>query len=162
MRIAELTALHVRLPLKRPIAHASHTRRESDNLFICCRLADGTAGWGEGVPREYVTGETIDGAFAQLAVTPLAEQLSADGHNWPQVIGLCQQLQPAAMRDDPRGCYGNALRAAIELSILDAFGRLFGEPVSRVTQHFTPAAGLRASHPRVRYSGVITAETPRK
>src|SRR5688572_6650206 len=162
MRIAELTALHVRLPLKRPIAHASHTRTYSDNLFIRCRLAAGTEGWGEGVPREYVTGETIDGAFEQLAATPVSEQLSTDCHDWPQVIALCQRFQPAALRDDPRGCYGNALRAAVELSILDTFGRLFGEPVSRVTQHFAAAEPIRASHPRVRYSGVITAETPRK
>src|SRR5688500_10112029 len=127
MRISELTALHVRLPLKRPIAHASHTRSSSDNLFMRCRLTDGTEGWGEGVPREYVTGETIEGEFEQLAATPLGEQLSADCGNWPEVIELCQRFRPAAVRDDPRGCYGNALRAAVELSILDAFGRLFGE-----------------------------------
>ena len=47
------------------------------------------------------------------------------------------------MRDDPRGCYGNALRCAVELSIFDAFGRLFGEPVSAVTEHFAPAVAIR-------------------
>ncbi len=161
MRIAELTACHVRLPLKRPIAHASHTRKESDNLFIRCRLADGMEGWGEGVPREYVTGETIAGAFEQLAATPLAEQLAADCNSWADVIALCQRFQPVVGRD-PRGCRANALRAAVELSILDAFGRLFGEPLSRVTHHFAPAETIRADNPRVRYSGVITAETPRK
>ncbi len=162
MRIVELTALHVRLPLKRPIVHASHTRDSSDNLLIRCRLADGTEGWGEGVPREYVTGETIEGAFEQLTATPLGEQVAADCSSWLDVIALCERLQLVVLRDDPRGCYGNALRAALELSILDAFGRLFGEPVSRVTQHFGPAEAVRASHDRVRYSGVITAETPRK
>lgn len=154
--------MHVRLPLKRAIRHASHTRSSSDNLFIRCRLVDGTEGWGEGVPREYVTGETIEGAFEQLSATPLGEQLSADCGHWPEVIALCERFRPAAVRDDPRGCYGNALRAAVELSILDAFGRLFGEPVSRVTQHFPAANSVLANYPRVRYSGVITAETPRK
>src|SRR5688572_26304633 len=109
MRIAELTACHVRLPLKRPIAHASHTRSESDNLFIRCRLSDGTEGWGEGVPRSYVTGETIAGAFEQLAATPLAEQLADDCNSWPDVIALCERFQPAVGKD-PRGCRGNGLR----------------------------------------------------
>src|SRR4051794_24228447 len=61
MRIRSLTAYVVRLPLKRPFKHASTTRHESDNVLIRCELADGTTGWGEGVPRSYVTGETPDG-----------------------------------------------------------------------------------------------------
>lgn len=162
MRIAELTAYHVRLPLKRQIQHASHTRRDSDNLFIRCRLTDGTVGWGEGVPRSYVTGETIEGCFEQLAATPLGDQITADCQTWPDAIALCERLQLAQLRDDPRGCYGNALRAALELSVLDAFGHVFGEPVSRVTRHFAPADTIRADQERVRYSGVITAETRRK
>lgn len=162
MRIAELTAFHVRLPLKRRIQHASHTRSDSDNLFIRCRLSDGTEGWGEGVPRSYVTGETIEGCFEQLVATPLAEQLAADCQSWSDAIGLCERLQLAPMRDDPRGCYGNALRCAVELSLLDAFGRRFGEPVSRVTHQFADAEPVRTDHRHVRYSGVITAETRRK
>ena len=101
-------------------------------MLVRCELADGTTGWGEGVPRSYVTGETPDGCLAQLAATPLAEQLAADCSSWPDVIELCERFQPALDRDDPRGCYGNALRCAVELSILDAFGQLFGEPVSAV------------------------------
>ena len=75
MRIRQLTAYVVRLPLKRPFTHASATRQESENVLVRCELADGTTGWGEGVPRSYVTGETPDGCLAQLAATPLAEQL---------------------------------------------------------------------------------------
>ena len=162
MRIAELIAYQIRVPLKREIRHASAARSESHNLLVCCRLADGSEGWGEGVPREYVTGETVEGAFEQLAITPLAEQLSAACSDWAEVIPLCERFQPAATRDDPRGCYGNALRSAIEISILDAFGRLFGEPLAAVTRHFEPAAAIRSHSNWVRYSGVITAETRRK
>ncbi len=139
MRIRKLTAHVVRLPLKRPFKHASASRNDSDNVLIRCELADGTTGWGEGVPRSYVTGETPDGCLAQLAATPIAEQLSRDCTSWPDVIRLCEQFQPAIDRDDPRGCYGNALRCAVELSILDAFGRLFGEPISKVAKHYAAA-----------------------
>jgi muconate cycloisomerase len=157
MRIGQLTASIVRLPLKRAFVHASAARRESENVLVRCELADGTVGWGEGVPRSYVTGETPEGCLEQLAATPLADQLSADCHSWPDVVGLCENFTPPPKRDDPRGCYGNALRCAVELSILDAYGRLFREPVSNVTRHYAPAATIAASNDRVRYSAVIDA-----
>ncbi len=115
MRIRQLTAYVVRLPLKRPFTHASATRQDSENVLVRCELADGTIGSGEGVPRSYVTGETPAGCLAQLAMTPLGEQLGNDCSSWPDVVRLCEQFTPAADRDDPRGCYGNALRCAVEI-----------------------------------------------
>jgi len=64
MRVKEIIAWQVRIPLKKPIQHASHTRTETDNIVIRVTLDDGTEGFGEGVPREYVTGETIDSAIS--------------------------------------------------------------------------------------------------
>ena len=66
MRVVELTAYHVRIPLKRTIKHASHERTETDNVIVRCVLSDRSEGFGEGLPREYVTGETIDSAFDLL------------------------------------------------------------------------------------------------
>lgn len=157
MRIRKLTAYIVRLPLKRSFSHATATRQDSENDFIRCELTDGTVGWGEGVPRSYVTGETPTGCIEQLGATPVAEQLAADCGSWADVIQLCEGFRPAAMKDDPRGCYGNALRCAVELSILDAFGRLFGEPVSSVTKLYTPAAAVRGGRSVVRYGAVVDA-----
>jgi L-Ala-D/L-Glu epimerase len=165
MRICKLTAHIVRLPLKRPFTHASATRHDSENVLVRCELADGTSGWGEGVPRSYVTGETPDGCLAQLSATPIGEQLSVDCCSWPNVIRLCERFKPAVERHDPRGCYGNALRCAVELSILDAFGRLFGEPVSNVADHFEPARPLVTSADSVQYSAAIDSGSralPRK
>jgi muconate cycloisomerase len=104
-----------------------------------------------------VTGETPAGCVAQLAITALREQLAAECDKWPDVLGLCERFEPAAERDDPRGCYGNALRCAVELSILDAYGRLFGEPVSVVSQVVAQATSIRAERPQVQYSAVIDA-----
>lgn len=157
MRIRRLRAHVVRLPFKQKFGHASASREESENVLIRCELANGIVGWGEGVPREYVTGETPTGCLAQLAITPLAEQLSADCDSWPAVIALCERFQPALDRDDPRGCYGNALRCAVELSILDAFGQLIGEPVGNVARHFAPAASVHAERNAGQYSAVIDA-----
>ena len=66
------------------------------------------------------------------------------------------------IESDPRGMFGNAARCALELAILDAYGRRFGESVGRAVE-LAKVDGLRrfASPRRVRYSGAITAESPR-
>lgn len=161
-RIAQLTAWTVRLPLRREIKHASAARRDSENLLVRCRLADGTEGWGEGVPRRYVTGETPEGALEQLAATPLAEQLGRPCGGWPDVIERCSAFQPRRDEEDARGHRSNALRCAVELAILDAFGRRFGQPVREVVRHYEPARELYTPQPGVRYSTTITAEAPRR
>jgi muconate cycloisomerase len=159
MHIRQLTAIVVRLQLKQAFAHASASRHESDNLLVQCELADGTIGWGEGVPRRYVTGETPATCLELLAASPLGEQLSADCTGWPEVFALCERFAPPVIRDDPRGCRGNALRCAVELSILDAYGRLFGEPLSAAARRYAPAQRILATppHDRVIYSSVIGA-----
>ena len=104
MHIADLTAYIVNLPLKREMKHASFSRRDSANLLVRCRLTDGTLGWGEGVPRSYVTGETPDGAVEILGRTPLAEQLNADVGAWRASREI--HVHPAWIVDvDGRGVY---------------------------------------------------------
>ena len=75
MRIVELTAYHVGIPLKKKIEHASHSRAQNDTLIVRCRLDNGLEGWGEGLPRPYVTGETIETASRQFSETDWPAQL---------------------------------------------------------------------------------------
>jgi L-alanine-DL-glutamate epimerase-like enolase superfamily enzyme len=161
-RIARLTAYHVRIPLKTTIRHASHARRSTDSLIVRCKLQDGTVGWGEGLPREYVTGETIGAAFPLLQATPLAGQLGAALSSLPDAIAMCEGLRLTRPTDDPRDCFGNSIRCAVELSVLDAACRHFEQPLSEVTRLYGPAAGVRLKQDRVRYSAVITSSSVRK
>ncbi len=154
MRVAELTAYQVRIPLVRPIRHASHARTSTDNLIIRCVLEDGTEGFGEGVPREYVTGETIDSAIALLRQSDLASQLEPCS-DFPKALALAERLSVAPIPGDERACQGNAARCAVELALLDAFGRRFGQPLSRVTELLAP--DLYEPSASVRYSYVVTS-----
>ena len=45
MHVAELTAAHVRVPLKKAIKHASYARTSTDNGVVKCVLADGSTGY---------------------------------------------------------------------------------------------------------------------
>ena len=155
MRIRKLTAWHVCLPLKRPFSHASHVRHASENGLLECVLHSGTTGWGEGVPREYVTGEPPRTCFDQLAETCLEEQLSGEFDSWKDVITICERFQPAQTDKNPRDSGSNALKCAVELSILDAFAREAGEPVSQLLSHFPAVRSLGTQKNEVRYSTVI-------
>ncbi len=154
MRVKALTAWHVRIPLKKPIRHASHTRVDTDNVLVRCVLDDGTEGFGEGVPREYVTGETIESALAQLKASDLASQFDPC-RDFPAATALAERLKLAPIPDDERGCRGNGARCAVEMAVLDAYGKHFREPLSTVVKLLTP--DLYEPRPWVRYSGAITS-----
>jgi L-Ala-D/L-Glu epimerase len=162
VRIAELIAYHVQIPLKTKIRHASHTRRMTDSFVVRCVLIDGTQGWGEGLPREYVTGETIDSAFELLRATPLSQSLGAEIDSPESAIEVCESFELTRPQHDPRNCFGNSIRCAVELSILDAACRAAGVPLSDITAKYGPAAGIRKAQDKVQYSAVITSSSPVK
>src|SRR6185312_3234319 len=137
MQIVELEAAHVRIPLKRKVTHASHSRTETDNIVVRCVLSDGSVGFGEGVPRDYVTGETIDFSIDLLKRSDLGNQLPPC-HDFLQVVQAAERFKLLPVPGDDRMIQGNAARCAVELAVLDAFGRAFGEPLMNVTRFLAP------------------------
>lgn len=154
MRVVELIAWQVRIPLRKPIRHASYTRSASDNVVVGCRLENGTTGYGEGVPRDYVTGESIDEAMLMLRRTRWPEVL-ADPQSFSEALSMVESLRLEGGGTDARGCRGNSSRCAVELALLDAYGKHFSQPLSAVTQLLAP--DLYQPRSRVRYSTAITS-----
>src|SRR4051794_34305802 len=113
MRVAELQAIHVRIPFKREFRHASYRRNSTDNVVLRCVLEDGTVGFGEGVPREYVTGETIDSALQLLQLSDLKSQLESC-RDFPAAVEQAERLRLALIPGDERGCQGNGARCSVE------------------------------------------------
>lgn len=162
MRIVELTVYHVRIPLKKAITHASHSRSDTDSLIVRCRLDDGAVGWGEGLPRHYVTGENIEQAWRLLADSDLPRQLGDAFADVPALLPLLDRFQPLRPAGDDRECFGNSARCAVELSVLDAACRSAGLPLSAVTALVPETAAIRGAAERVRYSAAFTAMRPWK
>lgn len=153
---------HVVVPLRKPIRHASHSRADSDNLVVRVTLADGTVGFGEGVPRSYVTGETIASTFAALGGFNLARALGPPPTTFEAAARATLGFVLPADASDPRGMATNAARCALELALLDAYGRAFGASVGDAVRIGADWSGATFPQPKpVRYSGAITAESPR-
>src|SRR5262249_38824204 len=139
---------------RKAIKHASHTRTETENIVVRCTLDDGTVGYGEGVPREYVTGETAHTAIELLKKSDIVSQLEVCP-DFTRAVAVAERLRLAPVPGDHRGVGGNAARCAVELALLDAYGRAYGEPLSAVTKHVAPE--LYQFRDWVRYSGAITS-----
>lgn len=97
-------------------SHASARRSATENV-ICVAEADGVVGYGEGCPRSYVTGETITTAtafFDRHRREIETEACNLSGLNaWIAANERAIDGAPAAF-------------AAIELALLDRFGRREG------------------------------------
>ena len=109
------------------------------------------------MPREYVTGETIDTAFAQLRSTDWRQLLPGEAADLPAAVKMCAGMRLAdAGLSGKRDCFGNAARCAVEIALLDAFCRRVGQPLSAVTGAVPESLAIRRKQARVRYSGAWT------
>jgi L-Ala-D/L-Glu epimerase len=159
MSLRAIELFHIDAPLKKTIRHASHERSASDNLVVRVELEGGAVGFGEGVPRSYVTGETIESTFATLSSFDWARHVGRPA-TFAQVVERLLALELPETQNDPRGMAGNAARCAIELALLDAYGHHFGASVSQAVRQVANGHDILAPLPsRVRYSGAITSES---
>jgi L-Ala-D/L-Glu epimerase len=156
VHVVQLDASIVRIPLRRAVKHASYTRFETHNLVVRCQLSNGSVGWGEGVPRDYVTGETAESSLKILQETEWKQHLEAC-LDFAAAVELAERIQLNPQSGDARGCIGNAARCAVELAILDAYGHVYGEPLMNVTHLLAPE--LYEPQESVRYSGIILSST---
>jgi len=154
--ITELQLSAVDLPFKHAFRHAAAERTTSDSLFLRARLSTGAKGWGESLPRVYVSGESRDEAFALLRDTILPPLLGRTFQSFPEVVSFlekCDGKAPAewVRPDVPQ----SSAWCSVDLALLDAFGRAFGEPAWPGVAR-DPRSAVEALR-RCRYSGVVSA-----
>jgi L-Ala-D/L-Glu epimerase len=119
---------HVSMPMLAAFGHARATRTVADNVVVTVECG-GAPGIGECVPRDYVTGESIDSVFAALTSLDLdAIERSIDGESFAAAARSIDALDLPARLAAP-GRPGLAASCALELALLDAHGRKHGQPL---------------------------------
>lgn len=165
MRIHRLTAFQVPIALKKPVRHASHTRYQNETLIIRCVMDDGSCGWGEGLPRPYVTGETIDSVWRHMEQTDFSALSNGTFSHAQEVSQAVDGFELARVPADSgieiRECFGNAVRCALELAILDAACKAEAITIGEFIQRHPAVAAISSSRNEVFYSGAVTSMTPR-
>src|SRR3712207_6009633 len=66
MRIKSCTIYALGIPFVEAFAHSTKSRTHSDSIVVRLEGADGTVGYGEGIARSYVTGETVETSVKQI------------------------------------------------------------------------------------------------
>ena len=146
MKPVAATLFALRLPFVEGFVHSQHDRRFSDSIVVAVRDESGVVGFGEGVPRPYVTGETQDSALDHIAndLWPAVRRRTARGIH--RCLGAVSDLIPEQSIDN--AVSDGASRAALELALLDTGLKIAGVPMGRL---------LPPRRSRVVYSGVIEA-----
>jgi L-Ala-D/L-Glu epimerase len=150
--VTELQLFAVDLPFKTAIRHAAAARTTSESLFLRVGLDSGVDGWGEALPRAYVSGESRQDAFALLRDQILPTLVGRTFQSLPEVVSFLEKCDGKAPTEwvGPEVAQ-TAAWCSVDLALLDAFGRAFGEPASLGGQ---PSGGALE---RYRYSGVVSA-----
>lgn len=145
MRIVSFDIFAADLPFRKVLSHSAASRSASDSVFLKCTTDSGAIGFGECLPRAYVTGESRDSTYHLLRdrilprLTGMEFESLADA--WA-FLDHCDGNAPTGWvaADVPQ----TAAWCAVDLALLDACGHAFG----RTTFGSTAT--------RLRYSGVLT------
>lgn len=157
MRIVSAHLYALSIPFKIPFSHKLMTRSYSDSIIVKLTADNGESGYGEGIPRPYVTGETVTTCLnhIQRVLLPHVERHDLSELSLNEVpqslLSEISALLPAMGKDSVVAF--NASKAAVEIALIDILlkqkGKSLGSLIPPVTDSVT-------------YSAVITADSEDK
>lgn len=154
-RVDALTIYRLAIPFHQAFSHARHSREESDAIIVQVTGSDGRSGFGEGLPRAYVTGETTDSMIERIRDFLAPEIFRENFFAGWQTLEQLQSLLPDWTQNlgSNNGVIAwNAAFCAVELALLDWSLR---------ADHSALADYLPPSRLELVYSGVISSDSPK-
>jgi L-Ala-D/L-Glu epimerase len=127
MRVDRFELLQLSIPLKGSFGHAASHRSSSELVLVSAHDEAGNVGWGEALPREYVTGESLASVLELHAPAIAAHWLA---RTLPDLDAVLAELR--AQIDAPEVGRALASFGAIELALLDLAGRRFGVALAQL------------------------------
>jgi muconate cycloisomerase len=151
LKVESLEAFVIDLPFRFAFKHSLASRNHSENLIVKVRTTDGSksyTGYGEGIPRDYVTGESVQKSLLLLReiIFPLFKERRLESKEHLLQM-LEQEFLTLGFDVRPAG----AAWCALELALLDAWGQFVGQ--SAVEFLGGPSQDHRNGC--IRYGGVI-------
>lgn len=134
----------IKIPFTTHFSHALATRKQTSSVLFEIVTDEGIHGYGEGTPREYVTGESVKSTIAVLQRISEKMQRLVLNHT-DNVIEIITAWENA-LKDDLVNA--PSAQCAMELALLDTYGKMLDKPVINFFDD------LRT--PRIFYSGVLS------
>jgi L-alanine-DL-glutamate epimerase-like enolase superfamily enzyme len=138
-----ITYQSLAIPFKVKFKHSSAARSTSESLWV--QVSDGfTTGYGEGCPRDYVTGENLKGSL---------EWIGSQLPTWKQKITTPQSLIEWIYDNEPVIDVNPAAWCAVELAFWDFFAKSSGVSVEKLL-------GIPDRHKNFFYTAVLSDDEP--
>lgn len=144
MKITRLEILDVEIPFRFTFRHSLSARSAGHSVVVRAEGEDGTRGYGECVPRSYVTGETPESVRQALDEIHLPAFAGRDFSSFDELVTDLRGRLDQLPRDQ------HAAFCALELALLDLAGRCFGVAAGSVLGPIVEQ--------EVHYSGVVSAD----
>lgn len=117
----------LQIQLCMPIKHYLAERTHSENLVVKVVTDSGVVGFGEGIARQYVTGEVMESSLRFLQDHLIPELNGFHPSEPPDLIeALAELLSEDNRAQAPAAC------CALELAILDAAGKTWSQSVAQM------------------------------
>jgi L-alanine-DL-glutamate epimerase-like enolase superfamily enzyme len=143
MKVTRIEVRKIKLPLKEPFIISYNKWWDMPSIIIKLETDEGIVGWGESVPDEGVTGETIDSVFAML-VSSLSPLIM--GEDPLKIEGFHKRAN-----DLIYGGYG--AKASIDIALHDILGKFFNKSLTYI---------LGGGTNTVEAPGVISIKEPKE
>ena len=146
MKVVGLTIQPLRIPFVERFHHSLKARAASDSVVVRVQLDNGTCGYGEGLPRPYVTGESVDTLVSHISNTlwPAIAEQALDAED---LLPTLSKLLPVTLGEGGVRAH-NAARCAVEIAVIDAVLKATGQGLHEL---------LPPKVKTLTYSGVITS-----
>ncbi len=123
MRIKKLVVYSFPVPFKIVFRHASASRAQAENLIVAAHSDCGGVGYGEGCPRSYVTGETVEGG--SVFVREIAGSITDTIRDADSLRAWIRTHKDIIDRNPAAFC-------AAEIAILDLIGKVEERPIEQI------------------------------
>jgi L-alanine-DL-glutamate epimerase-like enolase superfamily enzyme len=144
LRVRQVEVMTVVVPFRITFRHALASRSEGEVVVVRATDTEGRVGFGESVPRTYVTGETIATVRETLRRILVPPLLGVTFSSFDEIKNALNDFLGTLPRNQ------HAAFCALELSLLDLAGKVFGVSAGSIFGE--------VESPEVRYSGVISAD----
>lgn len=149
MKIESCRVRKLNIPFKVSFRHSLAARSEVESVIFEVKLTSGETGYGECIPRDYVTGETVVSVIERLSghIIPALE-----GRTFASFSELKSWILDFPKHFPALGEKELCVRCTAELALLDAFGKHEQKSLLQlINQKYTD---------KITYSAVISAEKP--
>jgi len=144
MKFADIEIFHIRIPFKRSYKHSLAEHRASDTVLVKVTTDSGKVGWGETIPRQYLTGETPASVIDRIMNDMRPSVCGIEIKSFKRLHAVLEPVMEASQADGVTASY-----CGLELALLDAAGKEFHKDAGSILGAFI--------HNRINYTAPIDA-----